>query len=55
LGWAVFADWPNALALFGITITVAAGLFIVLTERASAARPAHSEPAQPGPAAQPAE
>ena len=43
LGWAVFGDWPNGLALWGIAITVAAGLFIVLTERSSGARPPLAE------------
>lgn len=40
LGWAVFSDWPNGLALFGIAITVASGLFVMMTENAATqARP----------------
>jgi drug/metabolite transporter (DMT)-like permease len=35
LGWLIFNDLPNALASTGIAITVAAGLYIVLRERAS--------------------
>ena len=38
LGWTVFGDWPDVLALWGIAITVSAGLFILLTEQTSAAR-----------------
>ncbi len=55
LGWAIFGDWPNGLALWGIAITVAAGLFIVLTERASAARPYPPTPQPQDQASQPAE
>lgn len=49
LGWLIFDDFPDALALVGICITVMAGLYIILSERASA-RPA-PEPAKPGTAA----
>ncbi|MCB1335534.1 MAG: DMT family transporter [Roseivivax sp.] len=38
IGWAVFGDLPNALAAAGILVTVAAGLFILLRERAIARR-----------------
>lgn len=34
LGWLVFSDWPNSLATFGICVTMAAGLYVVLRERA---------------------
>lgn len=34
IGWVVFSDLPNGLAAVGICITVAAGLYIVLRERA---------------------
>ena len=36
IGWAVFGDLPNGLAAIGIGITVAAGLYIILRERAIA-------------------
>ncbi len=39
LGWAIFGDLPNGLAALGIAITVAAGLYIVLRERALSMRP----------------
>lgn len=67
LGWMVFADWPNPMSMTGIAITVAAGLYVMLTEKPSAARPAPSPapspaqspapstPQQPAPAVQPAE
>ncbi len=34
LGWLVFSDWPNGLAALGICVTMAAGLYVVLRERA---------------------
>ncbi|WP_375687227.1 DMT family transporter [Pseudooceanicola sp. LIPI14-2-Ac024] len=50
IGLLVFGDWPDGLALVGILITVAAGLFIVLRERAIArARPTEIEPLPPIP------
>lgn len=33
IGWILFSDLPNGLAAVGISITVAAGLYIVLRER----------------------
>lgn len=36
IGFAVFGDWPNPLASVGILITMAAGLYVVLRERATA-------------------
>lgn len=33
IGWLVFRDFPNGLALVGIAITMAAGLYIVFRER----------------------
>jgi drug/metabolite transporter (DMT)-like permease len=39
LGWAIFGDLPNGLAALGIAITVGAGLYIVLRERALSMRP----------------
>ncbi|WP_322892910.1 MULTISPECIES: DMT family transporter [unclassified Yoonia] len=32
-GWLIFSDLPNGLAAFGICITVAAGLYVILRER----------------------
>ncbi|MEM7545497.1 MAG: DMT family transporter [Pseudomonadota bacterium] len=40
VGWLVFADLPNGLAAAGITITMAAGLYIVMRERAMVRTPA---------------
>jgi len=39
VGWLVFRDFPDGLALIGIAVTVAAGLYIVLRERALSRRP----------------
>lgn len=36
IGWLIFRDLPNALASVGICITIAAGLYIVMRERAAA-------------------
>lgn len=36
IGWLIFHDLPNGLAALGITITIAAGLYVILHERASA-------------------
>ena len=33
VGFAVFGDWPDALAMVGICITMGAGLYILLRER----------------------
>ncbi|MXQ06527.1 EamA family transporter [Alphaproteobacteria bacterium GH1-50] len=33
LGWLIFREFPNGLALAGIVVTVAAGLYVVLRER----------------------
>ena len=56
LGWLVFHDWPDGLALLGIVITSVAGLYIVLTERpASAPAPGPTVPRSEAPSAQPAE
>ena len=34
LGWLIFRDFPTGIAVFGICVTIAAGLYIVLRERA---------------------
>ncbi len=36
LGFLVFGDWPDPMAFVGILITMAAGLYVVLRERATA-------------------
>lgn len=36
IGWLIFHDLPDGIAAIGITITIAAGLFVILRERASA-------------------
>jgi len=55
LGWAVFGDWPNAIALVGILITVAAGLYVAISEKANAVPQDRTAPQPLPPAAQPAE
>ena len=54
IGWLIFHDLPNGIAALGIAITVAAGLYVVLRERASAPPP-HSAPAPLQPIPTPAE
>lgn len=44
VGFWIFKEWPDALAGFGIMLTVAAGVFIVLREQASARRLARNVP-----------
>ncbi|SHE98668.1 Threonine/homoserine efflux transporter RhtA [Ruegeria intermedia] len=36
IGWLIFRDLPNGLAALGIAITVGAGLYVILRERATA-------------------
>lgn len=36
IGWLIFHDLPNGLAAIGILITMAAGLYVILRERATA-------------------
>ena len=36
IGWLIFRDLPNTLASVGICITIAAGLYIIMRERATA-------------------
>ena len=46
IGFLVFTDLPNGLAAVGIAITIAAGVYIILRERAtSRALQAMQEPA----------
>ncbi|MGR3758599.1 DMT family transporter [Roseobacteraceae bacterium NS-SX3] len=46
-GWLIFRELPNAMASAGIAITVAAGLYIILRERAAARAAARLTPAAP--------
>ncbi|WP_282129759.1 DMT family transporter [Roseobacter litoralis] len=50
IGFMVFGDFPNPMASVGIVITIAAGLYVVLRERAIAlsltARATHAQPAE---------
>lgn len=55
LGLTIFGDWPDGLALVGILVTIAAGLYVAITERPSPAPADRPAPAQPSPVAQPAE
>lgn len=48
LGWLIFSDFPNGLALAGILVTIAAGLYIIAREqRLSRASPPIRDPAPP--------
>lgn len=38
IGWLVFGDLPDGIAMIGITVTVAAGLYVIAHEQASAVR-----------------
>lgn len=49
LGWLIFRDFPNGLALSGIVITISAGLYIIFREQ-RAGRSARSELPQAPPA-----
>lgn len=50
IGFLIFDDWPDGLAAIGIVITVAAGLYIVMRERAIArAQPRAHAPLPPVP------
>lgn len=56
LGWIMFRDFPNGLAMAGILVTIASGLYIMMTERRASARPLPpSGPQSPLPAPAPAE
>ena len=54
LGFAIFGDLPNPLASVGIGITILAGLFVVMRERAMM-RKLRTEPPAAAPASAPAE
>lgn len=48
IGWMIFREFPNGLALVGIAVTMAAGLYIIARERRLARQPAlQSRPPAP--------
>lgn len=48
LGWLIFSDFPNGLALFGILVTIGAGLYVIYREqRLSRQPPSIQTPAPP--------
>lgn len=47
LGWLIFKDFPNGLALAGIAVTVVAGLYIILRERSLGRKAPEAPPAAP--------
>jgi len=47
VGFWIFNEWPDTLAGFGIMLTVAAGVYVVLREQASARRLARNVPPIP--------
>ncbi|MEM6693786.1 MAG: DMT family transporter [Pseudomonadota bacterium] len=49
VGWLVFRDFPNGLALIGIVVTTSAGLYVIARERGEARRAAPLTPAVPPP------
>ena len=49
IGWLLFRDLPTGLAALGIVVTIASGLYVVLSERALSR--AAAAPAQPAPPA----
>ncbi len=51
VGWLVFRDFPDGLALLGIAITISAGLYILFREQA-VSRQARATPGQAPPAAE---
>ncbi|MCV6594684.1 MAG: DMT family transporter [Silicimonas sp.] len=50
IGWLIFRDFPNGLALLGIQITIGAGLYIIFREQ-RLSRSARSSPAPDAPGA----
>jgi len=50
IGWVVFSDFPDRLALAGSAVTVAAGLYIIFREQSLSREPARQAP-PPGPPA----
>jgi drug/metabolite transporter (DMT)-like permease len=52
IGWLVFRDFPNGIALLGIAITMGAGLYIIGRERRLARAPVPTSPPPAPPAAE---
>jgi drug/metabolite transporter (DMT)-like permease len=52
IGWLIFRDFPNGIALLGIAITIAAGLYVIAREQTMARRLARGLPPQAPPAAE---
>lgn len=52
IGWIVFRDFPNGVALIGIAITIGAGLYIIGRERRLARAPVPTSPPPAPPAAE---
>ncbi len=46
-GWLIFREFPNGLALLGICVTIGAGLYILVRERAVSRRSLQAPPAAP--------
>jgi len=44
IGWIVFRDFPNGLALIGISITMAAGLYVIYREQVTSRQARLSQP-----------
>ncbi|WP_323785135.1 DMT family transporter [Thalassovita sp.] len=53
VGWLIFSDLPNGLAAIGITISVSAGIYIILRERATLVQPGPPIPPVATPTAAP--
>ncbi|GAA4223214.1 DMT family transporter [Sagittula marina] len=48
IGWLIWREAPGPLASCGIAVTIGSGLYIVMRERASAARSLMTKPVHPG-------
>ncbi len=47
LGWLIFSDFPNGMALLGIVVTIAAGLYVIFREQQLNRLPPAQTPASP--------
>ena len=47
IGWLIFSDFPNGLALFGIVVTIAAGLYVIFREQQLSRMQTTQNPASP--------
>jgi drug/metabolite transporter (DMT)-like permease len=52
IGWLLFRDFPNGLALIGIAVTIAAGLYVIAREQQQSRHGARSLPPAAPPAAE---